>query len=664
MQLYTFPLNHGAKTPAIRDWENNATLDDAWWDSKHNVGCAVGRSGLVVLDFDSYKDDSCQPADLLQLQDLDTVTVFTPHGGTHLYYKMPEGYALRNRRGTLPKGVDVRGHGGYTVIPPSVLEDGGEYVFAEGRSFEDCGVRDLPDYILRLLLPRDAAPRAAIQLDTPDAEEIRKALTFIPDQPGYDVWLSVLMAVHSVLPNETGIALCEEWSPGYQGEVAKKFTTFSRQESSGITVGTLFYIASQHGYIHALPPESVVAQNRRALQRFVAWLESGEAASVIRARAGKRIVCAPLIHLLLSVCEVGRVRGSLKVYATARTLAMTLATTGQAVHRQLLKLQELGLVNIQHTDKSAGTVIDLSPLFSVTDLLPEMEEETCHAESRSFHRDHIGDDAFTNYPRRYAEKRRGRTDLLPSLGPTGLLLWGPLVQGGTAAELAEAIGMGRATVKKALERFVEVGLAEKSLVGRSSYYILVDQAEEKLDDIREHMVTAWIGQFRLARSYAQRADYAAFRLRRRHALTPRDISFWTELRDTNITRADIILDFLATVGFDGRCKVGVERGLAKRAKRRFDAVEEWRTWGRPLYDNYLALGDMPHDEKVRLLTLAELGPDSAPSRYAEARRVMRERTNLMLMLAHKRAHYDRPTVADVEELVPQAATYTQKGLDL
>src|SRR5260370_353161 len=46
----------------------------------------------------------------------------TASAGYHLYFHQPEGEKLGNRSGNLPKGVDCRGAGGWTVAPGAVFE--------------------------------------------------------------------------------------------------------------------------------------------------------------------------------------------------------------------------------------------------------------------------------------------------------------------------------------------------------------------------------------------------------------------------------------------------------------------------------------------------------------------------------------------------------------
>jgi len=108
-------------------------------------------SGLVVIDLDAGKgtppargalpdlpdlptpDGVTDGADILAWRaelargrlELDTLTVSTPGGGTHLYYRQPA-RKVGSSAGQLGWSVDVRGHGGY-VVAPRVVTDAGEY---------------------------------------------------------------------------------------------------------------------------------------------------------------------------------------------------------------------------------------------------------------------------------------------------------------------------------------------------------------------------------------------------------------------------------------------------------------------------------------------------------------------------------------------------------
>lgn len=141
---YIFPLKPNDKTPATKNGLKDATNDDAqieaWWtqNPQFNIGLNCGASGLVALDFDVSKATFTGGALLAQLMsDYPTVTSETGSGGCHLLYGQPDGVKLGNGRGNLPSGVDVRGHGGYIVLPPSVHPNGKFYQWAKGKGIGD-----------------------------------------------------------------------------------------------------------------------------------------------------------------------------------------------------------------------------------------------------------------------------------------------------------------------------------------------------------------------------------------------------------------------------------------------------------------------------------------------------------------------------------------------
>jgi hypothetical protein len=62
-----------------------------------------------------------------QPEDLQSLTVTTPTGGRHLYFRAPAGVRVTSGAGMtsgLGWGIDVRGWGGYVVVPPSTRPEG------------------------------------------------------------------------------------------------------------------------------------------------------------------------------------------------------------------------------------------------------------------------------------------------------------------------------------------------------------------------------------------------------------------------------------------------------------------------------------------------------------------------------------------------------------
>lgn len=140
------------KIPLI-EWKRyqteRATLEqiNAWW-AEHpeaNVGVATGAvSGIIVIDIDKGGDASGYPG---------TVKSQTGGGGFHLLYKYP-GVPVKNSAKKLAPFTDVRGDGGYAVLPPSIHPSGNRYAWL--TSPEDNGFAELPESLIARLQSSEA----------------------------------------------------------------------------------------------------------------------------------------------------------------------------------------------------------------------------------------------------------------------------------------------------------------------------------------------------------------------------------------------------------------------------------------------------------------------------------------------------------------------------
>lgn len=174
-----FPIIPNDKKPLISDWNNKASSDQeviAAWIKEFpncNWGMACGPSGKIVLDVDPRHggEDSFFVLDI-EIGLPDTFEVQTPSGGKHLYMNGESG----NRAGLLP-GIDIRGCGGYVVIPPSVI-DGKPYVVAGGN------VVAAPEALV-LRIGKKAEEKAldpGVCNDNP--QDVGRAISFLTSHPG------------------------------------------------------------------------------------------------------------------------------------------------------------------------------------------------------------------------------------------------------------------------------------------------------------------------------------------------------------------------------------------------------------------------------------------------------------------------------------------------
>lgn len=164
--LRVIPIAPGEKYPkGITNWQTKATNDPTiitdWYNNEHKtwgVGIATGKTAtgnhIFVLDIDEHNPHESGSETLLDLevehgQLPPTVTVHTPSGGRHLYYRSPK--EIRNDAGKrLGKGLDIRGEGGQVLAPPTQHPDGGNYIEDLEHGF-DTKPAQAPDWLIHLL---------------------------------------------------------------------------------------------------------------------------------------------------------------------------------------------------------------------------------------------------------------------------------------------------------------------------------------------------------------------------------------------------------------------------------------------------------------------------------------------------------------------------------
>jgi|HubBroStandDraft_1064217.scaffolds.fasta_scaffold140750_2 hypothetical protein len=124
-----------------------------------HVGILTGLSRVSVVDI----DDAHQVGDMIQRFGSTPLMIETPSGGIHLYYRA-SGERCANLRKPERLPVDIKGAGGFVVVPPSVRPSGPHagklYRFAEG-SWED--VARLPTMKPGSLLRGPTAPPTSRQ---------------------------------------------------------------------------------------------------------------------------------------------------------------------------------------------------------------------------------------------------------------------------------------------------------------------------------------------------------------------------------------------------------------------------------------------------------------------------------------------------------------------
>ena len=152
-----FPVEPNKKKPCghlVRHGVKNATSDPQkvrdWWRAvpSANIGVATGQIFVVDLDVKNEADGVANWKRLCVDHDTAprTSVARTPSGGLHLFYRAPEGVRIKNSTSAIADGVDVRGHGGYVVAPPSRTPEG-SYEWEDTSS----GIADAPYWLLSMV---------------------------------------------------------------------------------------------------------------------------------------------------------------------------------------------------------------------------------------------------------------------------------------------------------------------------------------------------------------------------------------------------------------------------------------------------------------------------------------------------------------------------------
>lgn len=310
----------GFKTPLKGSHGHlDATTDESlirkWWTERPASNIALACGDIVVIDLDG-------PGALAQLKALTDTHGPLPRTacvrsarGMHLYFKAPVGVHVRTRNAPRKTkgedGIDIKAHGGWVVLPPSVnARNGFVYQWADRTP-----IAELPLWLPEALKAVDAKPVIASQFgELPDflknrqtnlasrtdqslrmqwtahnEARIRSALAAIPPD-GYDEWVQIGMALHNLGwdrgdGSSAGFDIWDSWSQGNPEKyapavLAEKWDSFGRSGRIGVTVGTIFHMAGEAGWDgRVVAPEGVGAPLGKPVG--ASWATSGQAERVL-----------------------------------------------------------------------------------------------------------------------------------------------------------------------------------------------------------------------------------------------------------------------------------------------------------------------------------------------------------------------------------------------
>lgn len=240
------PINpHTGGAASSADPQTWGTAAQAWSRKSRQGLAGIGfvftkQSGIVGLDLDNcYDGDDLKPYALEVVQCLSSYTERSPSGrGLHILVRGEIPHSLKT------KEVEIYDELRYFTVT-------GDALAAYNGPIESC-----PDALMALWVTfggdLNERPLPDVRDDVKlewSENDIAGMLAKLPPQGSYNEdWLPVLMAVHSYFPDERGVRLIEQWSPGYPGEVRRKWRSFSNTARDGVGIGTLVHKAKLNGW--------------------------------------------------------------------------------------------------------------------------------------------------------------------------------------------------------------------------------------------------------------------------------------------------------------------------------------------------------------------------------------------------------------------------------
>ncbi len=116
---------------------------------------------------------------------------------------------------------------------------------------------------------------------------IQSALSHIPANLPRDDWAKVLAAVKSEFDNDEGFSLAEDWSKTADSYSATSFrdTWKSIKASGGVTIGTLFYLAQQNGFVLPSPDKEATPPDPESTARLASERAAKQKADEVKKQA-------------------------------------------------------------------------------------------------------------------------------------------------------------------------------------------------------------------------------------------------------------------------------------------------------------------------------------------------------------------------------------------
>jgi len=221
------PGKHPRRSNSFKEALTNPTIINSWFEHEPELnygvrlGQEIGSTGkmVIVVDDDRYKEGGADALEELEKAHgrlPETVEVLTGAGGSHYYFLAD---CSLNFAGKMGANIDLKVNG-YVVGPGSVHASGRRYEMeASSDLFEGQVMADLPQWVIDKFSKPAKSAECGLEI-APNAEPllpyervfIKLDLEMISAACCRDVWLKILMGLHSRNQSKEMFDIADEWS--------------------------------------------------------------------------------------------------------------------------------------------------------------------------------------------------------------------------------------------------------------------------------------------------------------------------------------------------------------------------------------------------------------------------------------------------------------------
>jgi putative DNA primase/helicase len=231
-----------------------------WWTGhEYLIGLPMGRvSGLWCLDVDTSEDHADGVAGWNETIEEHEPFVTREHrsatGGPHLIFNWHAEQPIGCSPGDLPKGIEVRGQGGYIVVPPSQRKKRAYTVF------NDINPIDAPAWLVdKILQGRGAQTSYSSGAAVADIDKVADAVSFIPnDDVSRDEWSNMALRIYAATGGDPrGLEIFASWSEKSakcHGGYVERWRAMQGSPPNRTGAEKIFKIAREYGWVDKTTP--------------------------------------------------------------------------------------------------------------------------------------------------------------------------------------------------------------------------------------------------------------------------------------------------------------------------------------------------------------------------------------------------------------------------